>query len=509
MFRPNPQSTMMENSKYLNVYSGPTSLQKYFNPDEQPMLPLVELPAKLNPFLGDNVHIFAKMMTALPAQNVKALPALNMLQHAPSSANKTIVEPSSGSTVISLSLAARVLYENENVRAYVTNKTELARLQTLRFFGLHVELYGGPSQPEISDSRGIINKIRQMADSNPNLYNPGQYENEDNFKSHVRWTGPQLLQQLPNINIFCAGMGSAGCVTGTGLYLKQNNPKVTIVGVCNRVGDPVPGPRPAPLFESIAFPWKKVTDAIEEVDSIQSYKYSMELSRHGLICGPSSGMALQGLLSFLTKVKEDGRLHEYADQHGQISCVFPCCDLPYQYLDNYFKKLDDTNFHPIRNEHLLTIDTHLYDPAWELDPADTLTMLHTSNDGHECLVVGGRGPDQTPSHPAVRILDIRSAADFEAHRVYGAVNLPFSTVSSTSISPFEDIAVLEAQWKEGKKILDKNELTALLKNEKPTMVVICYNGESARMSTSILRAQKIKAFSVKGGMPAMARAMVH
>ncbi|KAF4637610.1 hypothetical protein G7Y89_g481 [Cudoniella acicularis] len=476
----------MENSKYLNVYSGPTSLQKYFDPDEQPMLPLVELPANLNPFLSDNVHIFAKMLTALPAQNVKALPALNMLQNAPTSANKTIIEPSSGSTVISLSLASRVLYQNENVCAYVTNKTELARLQTLRFFGLKVELYGGPSQPEISDTRGIINKIRRMAESDPNLYNPGQYENEDNFKSHLRWTGPQLLQQLPNI-------------------------------VCNRVGDPVPGPRPAPLFESIAFPWKKVANAIEEVDSIQSYKLSMELSRQGLICGPSSGMALQGLLSFLTKAKEEGRLEKYADQQGQISCVFPCCDLPYQYLDNYFKKLDDSNFHPI---HLLTIDTHFYDPAWELEPADALTMLHggekarncqkmTSNDGHECLLVSGRGPDQTSPLAAVRIIDIRSAADFATHRLCGAINLPFSSVSSTSMSPFEDIAVLEAQWKEGKKILDKNKLTALVGSEKSVMVVICYNGESARMSTSILRAQKIQAFSVKGGMPAMTRLMEH
>ena len=64
----------MANTSSLNVYSGPQALQNYFDPDAQPMLPLVELPAKLNPFLDDDVHIFAKMFTALPAQNVKALP---------------------------------------------------------------------------------------------------------------------------------------------------------------------------------------------------------------------------------------------------------------------------------------------------------------------------------------------------------------------------------------------------------------------------------------------------
>lgn len=58
----------------LNVYKGEDGLRKYFNPDSQPPLPLVELPPKLNPFSSDNVRIYAKMLTQLPAQNVKALP---------------------------------------------------------------------------------------------------------------------------------------------------------------------------------------------------------------------------------------------------------------------------------------------------------------------------------------------------------------------------------------------------------------------------------------------------
>ena len=59
----------------LNVYKGPESMIKYFNPDIQPPLPLVEIPASLNPFRDDNVRIYAKMLTALPAQNVKSLPS--------------------------------------------------------------------------------------------------------------------------------------------------------------------------------------------------------------------------------------------------------------------------------------------------------------------------------------------------------------------------------------------------------------------------------------------------
>jgi hypothetical protein len=120
--------------------------------------------------------------------------------------------------------------------------------------------------------------------------------------------------------------------------------------VCNATGDPIPGPRPFSLFASVKFPWSKVTDAIEEVDSAQSYRLSMQLSREGLICGPSSGMALQGLFNVLQKRKDQGTLQDLAGDDGTVSCVFLCCDLPFQYLDDYFIKLGKGDFHPIVNE---------------------------------------------------------------------------------------------------------------------------------------------------------------
>lgn len=66
----------MINPNPLNVYKGPNSIREYYDPDCQPLLPLVEIPAKLNPFVDDGVHIYAKMMNVLPANNVKALPGV-------------------------------------------------------------------------------------------------------------------------------------------------------------------------------------------------------------------------------------------------------------------------------------------------------------------------------------------------------------------------------------------------------------------------------------------------
>lgn len=77
----------------------------------------------------------------------------------------------------------------------------------------------------------------------------------------------------------------------------------------------------------------------------------MNLSRHGIIAGPSSGEALCGLLAHLHTLKAQGRLGELAETStGEIHCVFVCADLPYQYMDLYFKKLGIDEFPPTFNE---------------------------------------------------------------------------------------------------------------------------------------------------------------
>ncbi|KAL1856307.1 hypothetical protein Daus18300_010792 [Diaporthe australafricana] len=129
-----------------NVYKGTDSLRNYFDPDQQPRIPMVEIPRKLNPFYEDEVRIYVKMMSTLPANNVKALPALNMLQNSVRPETKTIVEYISGLTVISMSVIARVRYGISDTRAFLSNKTSWTKLQLMGFFGLNISLFGGSSQ---------------------------------------------------------------------------------------------------------------------------------------------------------------------------------------------------------------------------------------------------------------------------------------------------------------------------------------------------------------------------
>lgn len=105
--------------------------------------------------------------------------------------------------------------------------------------------------------------------------------------------------------------------------------------------------------------------------------------------------------------------------------------------------------------------------------------------------------------PQVKVIDIRSPGDFSSGTLCGAKNLAFDSVTATSGSPFDDVSLLESQWTEMKSRLSHDSVYDLIGHEGP-VVTVCYSGESARMLTSILRAQKVEAYSVKGGMPSLA-----
>ncbi|KAJ5681701.1 uncharacterized protein N7477_001641, partial [Penicillium maclennaniae] len=455
-----PSTTPNMNER--NVYFGPDSLKKYFNPDSQPPLPLVELPEHLNPYYHDGIRIYAKMMTMHPANNVKAMPAMNMLESTVDpKKTKTIIEYSSGSTVISMSMVARVSHG-----------------------------------PEPLDKRGGIQNARRMAADSDDIVNPNQYENDNNWQSHVRWTGPQIFKQLPEINVLCAGMGTSGTMTGLGTYFKSVKPSVMRLGVCTAPGDRVPGPRSYALMRPVEFPWREAVDSIEEVGSQHSYTLSLRLCREGLVCGPSSGFNLQGLFQMLEKRKNAGTLGDLAGPDGLTHCVFLCCDLPYQYIGEYFQKLGAEEFPPIRNERLTKVDLHRYDEAWERDALEVLPQVYGSPRSLEHSLLS-----EISLRPQHRVIDLRRAEDFGAWSLPESINLPLSSLGPHTPSPFSDPAVLEAQWVELEKIFHDGRLVTELGSHH--VLVVCYDGDTARVATSVLRAKGLEADSVRGGHQAM------
>ncbi|KAL6355522.1 hypothetical protein LRP88_11117 [Fusarium phalaenopsidis] len=503
-------------SNPLNVFKGPDALRQFFDPDEQPPVPLVELPDSLNPFRKDNVRIYAKLLTFLPAQNVKALPAVNMLLHDSSAANKSVVEVSSGSTVTSLAIANRVLYNNDDTIAYVSNKAAIDRVRELQFFGLKVMLYGGPTYTDTTDIRGPVEWARNLGKSSDKVVNLGQYDSVWNWKSHERWTGPQILKQLPEIDIFCMGMGSTGCVTGTGMYLKSQKSKVKVLGVCNVEADIVPGPRERPMHETSPFPWKEVVDETEIVSSKESYRLSMHLSREGIISGPSSGMNLGGLLQFIQAAKDKGTLSNYADPTtGEVSCVFVCCDLPQKHMDTYFQKLPDSEFKEIGNRELFDVDQHVYSFRWEADPeaihpTDPEVMARLAKlTVAKGAVNGVNGPNDTSlsSSSAIRCIDLRSPEDFEESHVQGAFTSPLDglTPKSTSVFEFGEPQILIDQSKKLKAKIEDAGVSKWLSAATNPLLVLDYDGNTSRVMAAALRARGFEAYSFKDGMSGLAK----
>ena len=232
----------------------------------------------------------------------------------------------------------------------------------------------------------------------------------------------------------------------------------------------------------------------------------MALSREGLICGPSSGMALQGLLEFLGRQRDKGHLQDYAKpETGEISCVFLCCDLPYQYMDAYFSKLDSSSFHPISNEFLSTVDQGTYNPSWELHPKDAAKVL-----GNPPVKIGVPARDVCPGTrqkaSSVKLLDLRQDVDFAASHISASASCPLRSIGPDTSSPFDDPELLQVQFKELEALTTGLCSAFRLQMQEPTKVLLlCYNGETARLASSLMRQKGIEAYSVRNGFSALAR----
>jgi rhodanese-related sulfurtransferase len=145
---------------------------------------------------------------------------------------------------------------------------------------------------------------------------------------------------------------------------------------------------------------------------------------------------------------------------------------------------------------LTRVDLHRYDEAWERDALEVLPQVYGSP----------RPLDQTPLSeitlkPLRRVLDLRQPADFQAWHLPESINVPLSSVSPHTGSPFSDPAVLEAQWGELEQTFGDERLVSDLGTYH--VLIVCYDGDTARVATSILRAKGLDADSVRGGYRAL------
>ncbi len=317
-----------------NVFAGPDALKEFLDPDCNPPLPLVELPAHLNPFAAQKVRIFAKLLYLLPLLNNKSLPVLKMLQDASHDLEgvHTIVENSSGNTAFSLAIVAR-LYGIQNVRAIVPMDIAPGKLELLRLAGADVRF--APS------NGGGIALAKQIG-KKPGFLNLDQYGNPANIEAHAIWTARQVWEQTDgNLSIYCAGLGTTGTALGAVKFFREHGNKVTVVGTYVLPDAAIPGVRSIARLSEISFDWESEVPNRVGAGTAESYKHSLDLCRGGLMAGPSSGFALAGLLRFLEQHPD---LDRFRNSDGEVVSVFICCDTPFPYLDKYSTILNPSDF---------------------------------------------------------------------------------------------------------------------------------------------------------------------
>jgi cysteine synthase B len=199
--------------------------------------PLVGLP-RLSP--SPDVRLWAKLEQDNPTGSVKDRAALWMVADAEKDGRlfpgATVLEPTSGNTGISLAMVCKL--RGYRLICVMPENTSVERRQLLQMYGAEIV-----SSPAAGGSNEAVAVAKRMAAEHPDWVMLYQYGNEANARAHYESTGPELLEDLPTITHFVAGLGTTGTLMGTGRYLRERVPGIRIVAAEPRYGELVYGLR--------------------------------------------------------------------------------------------------------------------------------------------------------------------------------------------------------------------------------------------------------------------------
>ncbi len=238
------------------------------------------------------VKIYAKLEGQNPGGSSKDRIALKMVEMAEADgllhAGDTILEPSSGNTGIGLAMVAGL--RGYGLRVVMPENVSIERRQLLEIFGADVTL-----SPGDEGSNGAIRLAEKLSADDPTLVMLFQYGNPANPLAHYEGTGPEILRDCPEIDVFVAGLGTSGTLMGAGRYLKEHKPGVQVVAVEPPSGELVQGLRnladgfvPS-IFDGALLDRKMIVRPRESIEWLRRL-----LVDCGVFAGISSGAAIAG-----------------------------------------------------------------------------------------------------------------------------------------------------------------------------------------------------------------------
>jgi [CysO sulfur-carrier protein]-thiocarboxylate-dependent cysteine synthase len=280
--------------------------------------PLVGLP-RMSP--SPDVRLWAKLEDRNPTGSLKDRPALQMIETAERegvlSAGRTILEPTSGNTGISLAMAAAV--KGYRLVCVMPENTSVERRQVLTMWGAEVVF-----SPAAGGSNEAVRIAKQMAAENPGWVMLDQYSNPANTLAHYSTTGPEILEDLPTITHFVAGLGTTGTLMGVGRYLREKVPGIRIVAAEPRYGELVYGLRNLDEGFVPELYDESVLSSRFSVGPREAIRRTRELmAKEGIFAGISTGAIVHAALAEAAKAI---KAHERAD------IAFLVCDGGWKYL---------------------------------------------------------------------------------------------------------------------------------------------------------------------------------